>query len=182
MKKYLVLLIGLLSAAWLCGSAAAKEAQDAPPMAPLLDARQTSVWVEGQRMGDLVLGARGALQFVYVDEKLSKAITANPKLESWVYDAAQYFGTEATQGKALFIVHLDVYKPWNFDYEKIAVGDYHPDKNDILTPSMTNPFGELDSKYSGFFSFTVPASIIQPGSEVTIGYGEDSEKWTVPKK
>lgn len=177
MKRKIFLLLTLLSLVF-CPSAFAEEAQD---IAPLLDARQSDVWVEGQHMGDMVLGARGAMQFIYVDAKLSKAITSNPKLENWVGEMAQFFGTEAVVKKAMFIVHLDTYKPWDFDLTKVHVAGYHLTKDDILSSSMTNPFGQLASKDEGYFAFAVPAKLIKAGQEITIGYGDDSDTWTVPK-
>ena len=128
-----------------------------------------------------VIGARGAIQMIYVDEQLSRAITADSRLQDWVYDMAQYYGTDATRKKRLFIAHIDVYKPWDFDYTQIFVGDYHLQKGDVLSPSMTNPFGPQPSKSDGFFAFVVPASAAKAGAEIKIGYGDDSETWKVPK-
>lgn len=177
MKKILILLI----TAVLAVSCSAAFAADAPALAPLLDTRQTDIWVEGQRLGDLVLGARGTMQFIYVDEKLSKAISANNQLENWVMQMAQYYGTDEAKGKALFITHLSTYKPWDFDPGKVHVGDYYLTKNDILSPSMTNPFGPIASKDEGYFAFVVPASLLKTGKELNIGYGDDTETWKVPK-
>lgn len=176
-KRILTMLaIAVISVLPSCAYAA-----EAPDIAHLLDERQTDLWVEGQHMGDIVFGARGSMQFIYVDAKLSKAITESTNLESWVGEMAQYFGTEAVKGKSLFIVHINTYKPWDFDPTKIQVAGRNLEKNDVLSSSMTNPFGQLASKDDGYFAFAVPASLVKPGASVTLGYGDDSQTWKVPK-
>ena len=182
MKKSFFAIAALVALTILtAGRAFAAPSDNAPDVSELLDARQADVWEEGERLGDLVIGARGAIQMIYVDEQLSRAITADSRLQDWVYDMAQYYGTDATRKKRLFIAHIDVYKPWDFDYTQIFVGDYHLQKGDVLSPSMTNPFGPQPSKSDGFFAFVVPASAAKAGAEIKIGYGDDSETWKVPK-
>ncbi len=73
----------------------------------LLDERQTDCWVEGELFGDLVLGSRGTIQFIYLDAKLSKAISAEQGLAPWVDDLNQYYGSPETRKKALFIANLE---------------------------------------------------------------------------
>lgn len=147
----------------------------------LIDARQVDVYVEGTVMGELVLGSRGVLTLIYVDQKLSQSIASDGSLEHWVRTMGQYFGTDATRGKAVFIAHLDAFKPWDFDPTKIFVGGYHVQKDDVLSPSATNPFGQLASKSEGVFAFAVPASEVKVGKEIQLGYGDDAITWKVPK-
>lgn len=162
-------------------AALAGPSNTAQDVSELLDERQTDIWVEGERFGDMVLGARGAMQVIYVDDKLSKSIAADSRLQPWVYDMAQYYGTDATRKKRLFIAHIDVYKPWDFDYTQVFIGGYHLQKGDILSSSMTNPFGPMASKSDGYFAFAVPSAEVKAGKEIKIGYGDDSETWKVPK-
>ena len=70
----------------------------------LLDTRQTSVWVEGERLGDMVIGARGALQIIYVDKKLANALTLDFSISDWAKQMAQYYGSDGTRGK---LFHTD---------------------------------------------------------------------------
>ena len=49
-------------------------AADKADMDKLLNERQIDCWVEGEAFGDLILGARGSIQFIYLSVKLSKAI------------------------------------------------------------------------------------------------------------
>lgn len=147
----------------------------------LLDERRTVVWVEGERLGDMVIGARGVLQIIYVDKALSEALTLDFSVSEWAKQMAQYYGSDAARGKALFIAHVETYKPWNFDPAQIFVGGYHVTAGDVPSSSMTNPFGELGSKQTGYFAFVVPSKELKKGKEIAIGYGDDSALWTVPK-
>lgn len=154
-------------------------AVDEPAVKDLQPERETDVFVDGTRMGDLVLGARGSIQFIYVDEKLARAVVAEKFLETWVYDMVQFYGTDKTKKKLLFMVHVIINKPWDFDPQQIFVGNYHLTKDDILSSSMTNPFGLQPSKSDGFFAFVVPTAAVKGLKEVKIGYGDDSETWKI---
>ncbi len=147
----------------------------------LIDERQTDIWVEGGRLGEIVIGARGMLHIISVDEAMAKALRSDVTVPVPVFDLAQYYGSEASRGKKFFIAHVDVYKPWNFDYKEVFVGKHHLQKEDILSSSMNNPFGELPSKSDGYFAFAVPASGLKAGDEIRIGYGDYSETWKVMK-
>lgn len=83
--------------------------------------------------------------------------------------------------KALFAVQLEAYKPWTVEPEKISVGNYHPNKDDVLSPNWKNPFGTVDSGTKWQFAFLVPISELKKGQEISIGYGDDIVKWRVPK-
>lgn len=149
--------------------------------AKLLDERQSDIWIEGARLGDMVIGSRASLQIIYVDKDFADAVYSDTSLQQWARQMVQYFGSEATRGKALFIAHLETFKPWDVDPKNIFVGEYRLRDGDVLSPSMTNPFGSLDSGLKGFFAFVVPASELKKGKEIPIGYGDDSVLWKVPK-
>ena len=183
-KGFAAAVLTLICTAFIAAAAFAGDANWEPGQvdaSALLDERQTSVWVEGSLLGDMVIGARGALQIIYVDNKLARAITADFSIHDWAKSMAQYYGSDATRGKALFIAHVETYKPWSFDPSKVFVGGYHLTEDDVLSPSMTNPFGELGSDQTGFFAFVVPASELKKGEEIQIGYGDDSALWKVLK-
>ena len=112
---------------------------------------------------------------------LANALTLDFSISDWAKQMAQYYGSDGTRGKALFIAHVETYKPWTFDPAQLFVGGYHVTEDDVLSPSMTNPFGELGSDQTGYFAFVVPAKELKKGKEIPIGYGDDSALWTVPK-
>jgi len=147
----------------------------------LLEERQTDCWVEGERLGELILGSRGTIQFIYLDAKLSKAISTEQGLAPWVDDLNQYYGSPETRKKVLFIVNLEANKLWTVEEEKISVGGYHLTKTDVISSSWKNPFGTVDAGTSWQFAFVVPQDKVKPGTEIMVGYGDDLIKWKVPK-
>lgn len=152
--------------------------------AKLLEARQTDCYVEGVAFGDdMVLGARGAIQFIYLDSKLSEAISSEHSLEPWVDDLNQYYGYHNNKEHVVFIAQLTANKPWQPKEELVTVGNCHLSKDDIVSTSWKSPFGEeIPSNSEWHFAFVVPRSEVKPGREIMIGYGEDLVKWKVPAK
>ncbi len=165
--------------------AAAAFARDREPgdadAAALLGTRQSDIWVEGEQFGDMVIGSRASFQIIYVDRDLAHALTADLSIQDWARQMAQYYGSDKTRGKALFIAHIETFKPWDFSPQNVFVGEYHLQDDDVLSPSMTNPFGSLASGVKGYFAFAVPSSELKKGKEIKVGYGDDSVLWKVPK-
>ena len=180
-RKILFLLMLLLSFAIISYPASLRANADPNDLNSLLNERQTDCWVEGELFGDLVLGSRGTIQFIYLDAKLSKAISAEQGLASWVDDLNQYYGSPETRKKALFIANLEANKPWTVEEEKISVGGYYLTKKDVISSSWKNPFGTVDAGTTWQFAFVVPQENVKPGTEIMVGYGEDLIKWRVPK-
>lgn len=147
----------------------------------LLDERQIDCWVEGEAFGDLILGSRGTIQFIYIDGKLSKTISAEHTLAPWVDDLNQYYGSPGTKNKVLFIANLEANKPWTVEEKKISVGGYSLTKGDVISSSWKNPFGTVDAGTTWHFAFVVPREYVSPGKEILVGYDEDLIKWKVPK-
>lgn len=158
----------------------------------LVQERTSTCYVEGAVFDDMILGSKGAIQFVYLDAKLSNALSkahsdiAEAKSPSspfpeWMEDSNHFFAKEGKRGYVIFMAKLEAFKPWNVEQSEIFVGNYRLTKNDILTPSMTNPFGEIPSNTVWHFVFAVPKSEVKQGSEIKLGYGEYSVKWKVPK-
>ena len=113
MKK--TLLYGLAVIVTLALASCAFAARISPDVAKLLDSRQINCWVEGELLGDIVLGSRGSIQFIYLDEAMSLAIRDDHTLAPWVDDMNQYYGSAGTNKKALFVVQLESNKPWNVE-------------------------------------------------------------------
>ncbi len=124
-RKIFFLLMLLLSFAIIGCQVSFRADASTNDLNSLLDERQTDCWVEGELFGDLVLGSRGTIQFIYLDAKLSKAISAEQGLAPWVDDLNQYYGSPETRKKALFIANLEANKPWTVEEQKISIGGYH---------------------------------------------------------
>jgi len=180
-RKIFFLLMLLLSFAIIGCQVSFRADASTKDLNSLLDERQTDCWVEGELFGDLVLGSRGTIQFIYLDAKLSKAISAEQGLAPWVDDLNQYYGSPETRKKALFIANLEANKPWTVEEQKISIGGSHLTKKDVISSSWTNPFGTVDAGTSWQFSFVVPQDKVKPGTEIMVGYGDDLIKWKVPK-
>lgn len=177
-----------IAAGFFSASAYAKEqSNDA-----LVQERTAVCYVDGVVFDDLVLGAQGSIQFVYLDAKLSRALSkahsdiAEAKtplypFPEWMEEGNNYFSTGKRRDSVTFIAKLETFKPWEVDPTQIFVSGYRLTKNDVLSPSMTNPFGDVPSGTTGYFAFSVPGSQIKAGAEINLGYGEYSVKWKVPK-
>lgn len=162
-----------------------------------LDRRLSVCWVEGLVLDDLVMGARGKMTFLYVDSRMGSAIqkqgTSGTRdgmpddMAKHIYAYTGKFGDR--KGSVMFAMSIEAYKPWDFDTSMISVAGYSPAKEDIITAVTGDTTYEIEpgvnvlpSGYSGMLSFYVPASMIKPGQEVNVGYGEYSTAWKVPGK
>lgn len=150
-------------------------------MAKLISERQTDCWVEGKRFGDMILGSRGVVNFIYLDKKLSEAITEEPGLASWIDDMNQYYGSVRAKKKAVFIVHIKANKPWEIKETYFNIGGHVLTKDDILSSSWKNPFGTISAGEQWYFACAVPKNAVRPGKVISLGYREFLENWRVPK-
>lgn len=97
MKKLLTVMIIIMTISILTSPSFSAVKQE--DFDKLLAERQSSCWVEGETLGDIVIGARGIIQFIYIDAKLSEAIAADRTLAYWLDDFNQYFGSKETKKK-----------------------------------------------------------------------------------
>lgn len=180
-----IIIISLLIITIVASVAMAVTVPMSPRMNKLVSERQIDVWVEGTVFGDMVLGARGAIQFFYVDNALSNAIVAEHSLAPWIDDLNQYYGSFDTKKRVMFIAQVEANKPWTLSVGEIRVGRYNVTKDDIMQTSWKNPFdgdGVINSGEKWQFAFTVPRAELKGGKEdITIGYGNDIVKWRAPK-
>lgn len=158
----------------LAGSAQAGDFQS------FLDSRSVRVWLEGENLGGMVIGARARLDFIYIDEAMARAIPGDPRVPDWLVWHAQHFGSPETKGKALFVLRFETRKPWDFRMEGLAVGNYHPGEKDLLTRSEFAPTGPLPGGTTGTLAFVVPKKALGRGKTVSVGYGEDRAEFPVP--
>lgn len=152
-----------------------------PDAAKLFEERDATCWVEGMQMGDMMIGARASLEFIYLDGKLSAAISSRSDLAQWLDDYNQYYGSPKTKGKAIFLIRLKTNKPMTFDPSKVFVADYHIANGDMISSSIDNPSGDIASEDEWKFVCVVPAGKVKRGSVVKLGYGEYSVDWRVPE-
>jgi hypothetical protein len=155
----------------LTGTAGASDFQK------LMDSRTARLWLEGQRLGDMVIGARAELNFVYVDRKLVQALTDDYDAPEWLRWHAQHLGSPEAKKKALFVLRFETRKPWDFRISDIRVGNYSLREEDGLTRSAFTPTGPLACGTKGTLAFVVPAVSLGKGKTVLLGYGEERVEW-----
>lgn len=163
----------------------------------LMESRTTTCWVEGSVLGDIVLGARGRLDFVCVDERLGDFLARlriGDAKESEFESAPEWlrvYGRDYNRHrgkKVLFVLRIEAFKPWMFDTEALGIGDYRVASEDVQTGFKLVPTAELrpgktelPGGYVGQTCFFVPVESLRQ-KNLTIGYREDRVSWTRPSK
>ncbi|MGC9489736.1 MAG: hypothetical protein ACP5CD_00705 [Thermovirgaceae bacterium] len=173
-----ILLLAMAVFITLTGSGVAEEVS----LEDLLAERSARLYLEGQVLGDMVLGARARLEFIYIDQPLVDAARGSHEVPEWLRWNTNYFGSGKSGKEALFLLVFETFKPWTFAPEMISVNGNPLEEEDIVTRVAYVPKGDLPSDYTGRFAFTVPAGIVEPGSEIVFGCGQDSVTWVVPGK
>ncbi len=145
--------------------------------------RIVTLWVEGQVLGEMVIGARSQLVFVYMDRKACDAARSERgKLPDWLTWNLQYEAVAAKEKKALFLIRYRTLKNWDFIISQLSVGGYVLSEKDILTRSDFTQLGPIPSDTEGTLAIAVPLSKLKPGNTISIAYGEWYQKWTIPKR
>lgn len=179
MKRLFCVCLVFLGLLVLAGEGAASQP---PTLEQLMAERSSTIWIDGQALGDLVLGAKARLTFLHVDSRLVLASREDPGAPEWLTWHSQHFGSKDLKGKSLFLLRLETFTPWELSPGKIFVGSYAVTSGDILTMKDFTLTGELPSHFSGTLPFAVPKGIVKAGSEIVLGYGKESVKWKVPGK
>lgn len=148
----------------------------------LLEERTVMLHPEGQVLGNMVLGARGKIQFIYVDRTLAKAVQDDPLSPDWLGWNVRHWGTDPVKGKTLFIIRYEAYKPWSFSPGDITIGGRNIEPGDILTRKAFIVEGELPGGTLGIIAVAVPSETASPGRPAVFGYSDASAEWTVPGK
>lgn len=152
-------------------------AGEAASFRELLDARTANVWVEGQVLGDMILGARARLSFILVDGALSRNLAGSSEAPEWLAWHGQHYGAK---GKTLFVVRLKVLKPWTFDPTELRVGSHRVALEDIRARVHYLPEGDLPSDFEAAIALQIPTKAL-PTGPIFLGYGEYGTEWTAPK-
>ncbi len=174
MKKLFFLMITILLSVFIAmitsgaGELCADEFED------LVIKRITTMYIEGQKFEDLVLGARARFDFLYIDDLLVKASITSGKTPDWLKWHLGHLGSPQTRGKELFVLRYETYKPFEFDPFKIVVNGVYLTEKEVLTKLTRIPTGSLPSGAVGDLAFAVPRSsdgvynIIYEGNEIRI--------------
>lgn len=154
---------------------------EASSLKELIDERTVNLWVEGQQLGDMVIGARAQLVFIYIDSKLMNKIKGDPDVPQWLSWHSQHYSDARKQKKGLFIVRFKTIKPWDFIPEMLSVAGYTIHANDIITRKAFRPEGAIPSDVTGSFAIMVPLSVLKKDVELSFTCDGFSQLWTVPR-
>jgi hypothetical protein len=179
MKRLICICLFLLA---LCVLAGDVQAAQPKTLDQLLAERSVNVWVDGQVLGDLVLGARARLTFIYVDTALASAARSDPGSPEWLTWHSRHLGEKTLKGKSLFILRFETFTPWELVPGNLFVGTHGVSSDDLLTMKEYTPTGELPSGFTGTLSFSVPRAVVKAGAEIVVGYEKEEAKWKVPGK
>ena len=117
-RKYLLFPVLLLTLCIVLSPALFKaEAAEQKDLNALLEERQIDCWVEGEVFGDLILGSRGTIQFIYLDAKLSKAISVEQGLRAAGRRPEPVL--RVARDERTFIANLEANKPWTVEEKKM---------------------------------------------------------------
>jgi len=122
----------------------------------LIKERTTTMYLEGQKLGDLILGARARLDFLFVDDSLLRAARTSGMTPDWLKWHLGHFGDPQIRGKDLFVLRYEAYKPWDFDPFKIVVNGKNLTEEDILTKLIRISTGSLSPNTVDSLAFAVP--------------------------
>lgn len=192
-KKIFLLTVFLLLFAGRAAMAA--DADKMTKFEKILFPRTVTCWVEGVAIDELVIGARARMDFVCVDRKLgTEMMRLRPdgsqaaeyaSVPSWLRQSGSYYMKQ--KGKTFFAVQFATAKPWNFDVDKIRVGEYSVKREDVLLGpklgqlvSAEESVISLPSDFVDVFGIYVPSELLKPGAEIQIGYDDSLVTWTVP--
>ena len=147
----------------------------------LIPQRVAYCWVEGQALGELILGARGKITIVYVDEALKKALTQEGTTPpSWLKEQAAYIMPHPK--KLGFVILIEANKPWDFSIGELKIAGNILDESHLLTKKERVPDGELESGFSEAISVSIPAGWAKRGKPLVIAYGDDTAELLLPKR
>lgn len=145
----------------------------------LLRERRVNLWVEGEALGDLMIGSRGQMEFIYVDKPLIDRARKEGwgSVPDWFRKECQYFGSPELKGKDLFVVRYKALLPWDFSPEHIRVGEHEVTWKDVLTNKAFFLWGEIPSGAQGNVAVGVPKN---SGKVTEVAYGEYAVPFTFP--
>ncbi|MCX7828361.1 MAG: hypothetical protein N2315_04025 [Thermanaerothrix sp.] len=146
-------------------------------LAKVIEGQSAKCYVEGQVLGDLVIGARCTVEFVLVDQRLADALRSAQFPPQWLVEQAHKLDS-VPKGHSLVAVAVRAHKPFDLEVDKLVVGE-RLSEGLLMTPKDRMLF-QLSSGDESFFGVISPARISR-GSVVKVGYGDDLVDMKVAK-
>ncbi|MDD3390986.1 MAG: hypothetical protein PHO98_06735 [Synergistaceae bacterium] len=178
MKLYgYIALVFLLVVVFLPGGTA----EASGDLQTLLDERTAVLWIDGEVLGDLVIGARAQAALIYVDGKLSEATWGDQMAPDWLKTQTGYYGSRETRKKKLFIIRLKTINNFTLDHSMIRIGSHVLTPADVLTNKHYVPVGDFPGGLTAGFAVGIPNAAVK-GKSVSFSVGEYSKELEYPKR
>lgn len=127
----------------------------------LLRNRSAVLWVEGQLLGDMMIGAKARLTFIAVDGKLTEAAWSDPSAPEWLKTNVGYSGDSRLRKKKLFIILVETIRNFTLELPMITLGTHVLSAEDVLTNKHYVPVGDLPPDLTVPFAVAVPSSAVK---------------------
>ena len=150
-----------------------------------LSERTTTLWIEGQYLGDgIVLNARGELNVTWLERGLSNVLSDDGDVDDWVLDSLNYYFSNRREtrakvsGRDVFALNYRAIKNWSFDPTKLTVNGYTITPDDILTRRI---YWESELAAGSVGTVAVAAPSLKPGQTVELLYEDAAGEFEVPR-
>ena len=174
--RFFKILAGALLLALLFLPAEGEAAED---LETLLQQRSAVVWVEGQLLGDMMIGAKARLTFIAVDGKLAEAAWSDPFAPEWLKTNVAFSGDRKLRKKKLFIVLVETIRNFTLELPMITIGTHTLSAEDVLTNRHYIPVGDLPPDLTAPFAAAVPAAAVK-GEKIFLRVGDYSAEMEFP--
>jgi len=150
----------------------------------ILAERTTTLWIEGEVFGDLVLNARGELNITWLERGLSTVLSNDNNVEEWVLNGINHYFSSRRDTRArmrnrdVLVLNYRARKRWTFDPTNLTVNGYAITPDDILTRDI-HWESNLAPGEAGTLEVSIPA--LRPGQTVTLQFEDAEATFEVPR-
>jgi hypothetical protein len=151
-----------------------------------LAARTTTLWIDGQTLGEnIVLNARGQIAVTWVERGLLRRLSEDTDVEEWLVASLSYYSSNRKETRAkvkkrdIFVLNYKALKNWNFTPTHLVVGGYAVTSDDILTKK---DYWETELAAGETGTVAVAAPPLKPGQKVEIRYEDADATFEAPRK
>jgi len=180
----LALFLALFSALLFATESRRAEARYSREWHEILSERTTTLWIEGEVFGDLVLNARGELNVTWLERGLTSTLNNDNNVGEWVVNAlGHYFSTRRDararmRNRDVLVLSYRARKRWTFDPTNLTVNGHAVTPDDILTRDIHWETDLLPGD-TGILEVSIPA--LRPGQTVTLRFEDAEATFEVPR-
>lgn len=169
------------AACLLAAFLAASPAWGASNLEALKEPRSAVIYIEGQKVADVIVGSKAKVTFLYVDDKLKKEMERNlqqlSSVEEWMLSDA----VKARVKKMVpVIVTCEAFGHLYFAPESVSVNGEPVTRRQLFTNLDARTVGDVAPDDFVWFVIGLPKSTAAPGQKITYSVGEWKTDFTVP--